>query len=169
MTRPIRVGALLAMTCALVLGSAGEDRAAPRYLVVPLGLDRYVPAPLDNPITTEKIALGRRLFFEEKLSKDGRTSCATCHQPPRRFTDGRRLARGVFDREGRRNTPSILNRAYGGSAFWDGRAATLEDQVRAAITGDRHLGLPTRISTTPASHGATDASGSRPRRNHRKG
>ena len=59
----------------------------------------------------------------------------------RRFTDGRRLARGVFGREGRRNTPSIVNRAYGGSAFWDGRAATLEDQVRAAVTGERDLGL----------------------------
>jgi cytochrome c peroxidase len=51
------------------------------------------------------------------------------------------LARGVFGREGPRNTPSILNRAYGESAFWDGRAATLEDQVRAAVTGDRDLGL----------------------------
>lgn len=140
MTRPIRIGALLAMTSALVLGSSGEDRGAPRSLAVPAGLDRYVPAPVNNPFTPEKIALGRRLFSEKKLSQDGRTSCATCHQPSRRFADGRRLARGVFGREGRRNTPSILNRAYGRSAFWDGRAETLEDQVRGAITGERDLG-----------------------------
>lgn len=114
---------------------------ASRNLEVPLGLDRYVPAPPDNPITADKIALGRRLFFDARLSKDGRTACATCHQPSRGFSDGRRLARGVFGRDGRRNTPSILNRAYGQSAFWDGRAATLEDQVRAAVTGDRDLGL----------------------------
>jgi cytochrome c peroxidase len=90
------MGALFAIACALVIGSAGEDRGAPRILVVPLGLDRYVPVPPDNPITAEKIALGRRLFSDVRLSKDGRTSCATCHQPGRRFTDGRRLARGVF-------------------------------------------------------------------------
>ena len=128
------------MTSALILGSAGEDRGAPRNLKVPMGLDRYMPVPLDNPITPEKVALGRRLFFDKRLSKDGRTSCATCHQPSRRFTDGRRLARGVFGGEGRRNTPSILNRVYGRSLFWDGRAATLEDQVRGAITGERDLG-----------------------------
>jgi len=140
MMRPICMGVLLAMTSALTLGSAGEDRSAPRILEVPIGLDQYLPVPLDNPITLEKIALGRRLFFDKRLSKDGRTSCATCHRPSLRFTDGRRLARGVFDREGRRNTPSILNRVYGRSLFWDGRAATLEDQVRAAITGERDLG-----------------------------
>jgi len=140
MTRPT-LGLLLALGCAPALGVAGADPTVPRNLDVPTGLDRYVPVPLDNPITPEKVTLGRRLFFDERLSKDGRTSCATCHQPARRFTDGRVLPRGVFGREGRRNTPSILNRVYGRSAFWDGRAATLEDQVRAAVTGDRDLGL----------------------------
>jgi cytochrome c peroxidase len=91
-------------------------------------------------MTPEKAALGRRLFSDKRLSKDGRTSCATCHQQSRHFTDGRRLARGVFGREGRRNTPSILNRVYGQSLFWDGRAATLEDQAHGAITGERDLG-----------------------------
>ena len=134
------LGLLAALSCAPALGVAGLDRLA-RKLEVPIGLDRYLPAPAGNPITPDKIALGRRLFFDERLSRDGRTSCATCHQPSRRFTDGRRLPLGVFGREGRRNTPTILNRAYGGSAFWDGRAATLEDQVRVALTGTRDLGL----------------------------
>jgi len=136
-----RAGVLLALTCVSTIVSGGADPSVPENLDVPLGLDRYVPAPSDNPITSGKVALGRQLFFETRLSRDGRTSCATCHQPARRFTDGRRLARGVFGREGRRNTPSILNRAYGVTAFWDGRAPTLEDQVRAAVTGERDLGL----------------------------
>jgi cytochrome c peroxidase len=151
---PMRIGVLFAITCTLMLGSAGENRGASRNLEVPIGLDRYVPVPLDNRITPEKIALGRRLFFDESLSKDGRTSCATCHQPSRRFTDGRRLARGVFGREGRRNTPSLLNRAYGQSAFWDGRATTLEDQVRAALTGERDLGLTMEEAVTRVSREA---------------
>jgi cytochrome c peroxidase len=82
------------------------------------------------------------LFFEPRLSADGRTSCATCHQPARAFTDGRRLPRGAFGRAGRRNVPSILNRAYGASGFWDGRAASLEAQVRIAAAADVDLGLP---------------------------
>jgi cytochrome c peroxidase len=138
--RGLALGVFVALSCATTLGFAGST--GPVWtLEVPLGLDRYVPAPAENPITREKIALGRRLFSDERLSKDGRTSCSTCHQPSRRFTDGLVRARGVFGREGRRNTPTILNRAYGQSAFWDGRAETLEDQVRSAITGDRDLGL----------------------------
>jgi cytochrome c peroxidase len=137
----ISCAVLIALAYSSALGLARDDGRAPWSPAVPIGLDRYVPAPSDNPITAQKVALGRQLFFETQLSKDGRTSCATCHQPARRFTDGRRLARGVFGREGRRNTPSILNRAYGLSAFWDGRAATLEDQVRAAVAGEQDLGL----------------------------
>lgn len=115
-------------------------------VVPPLGLDLYLPAPPDNPITAEKLALGRRLFADERLSADGRTSCASCHQRERAFTDGRRVARGVFGRTGRRNVPSILNRAYGTSFAWDGRAATLEDQVRRAIVGNRDLGLSVAVA-----------------------
>jgi len=141
MTRSLPIGLLVALTYVSAAGSGGAERTAPRILDVPIGLDRYVPAPADNPITPEKIALGRRLFFDTALSKDGRTACASCHRPSRHFTDGRRVSRGVFGREGQRNTPSILNRAYGQSGFWDGRARTLEDQVRAAVAGDRDLGL----------------------------
>jgi cytochrome c peroxidase len=121
-----------------VLASHNESHP----VAIPIGLDRYLPAPDDNAITAEKILLGRRLFVDRRLSADGRTACATCHQPARRFTDGRRVARGVFGRDGTRNTPTLLNRAYGESAFWDGRAASLEDQVRIALGGERDLGVP---------------------------
>jgi cytochrome c peroxidase len=139
------------MVTALAVGASEVGRGRSLDVDVPIGLDRYVPVPPDNPITPEKTALGRRLFFETRLSGDGRTSCATCHQPSRRFTDGRVLARGVFGREGRRNTPTILNRAYGQSAFWDGRAETLEDQVRAALTSDRDLGVSMQEAVTRVS------------------
>jgi len=119
-------------------------RSSGPALAVPIGLDLYVPAPSDNPITPDKIALGRRLFFDRRLSRDGRTSCATCHHPDRAFSDGRRLPRGVHRRTGRRNTPSLLNRAYGTLFFWDGRASSLEDQVRIALEGQSDLDLPAR-------------------------
>ena len=126
-------------------------------LMPPLGLDVYLPAPPDNPITAEKLALGERLFAEERLSADGRTSCVSCHQPERAFTDGRRVSRGVFGRGGRRNVPSILNRGYGTTFFWDGRAATIEDQVGQAIAGRQDLGLPVSVAAERLSRDATYA------------
>jgi cytochrome c peroxidase len=131
-----------------------EDVSA-RPVVPPLGLDLYLPAPSDNPITAEKLALGERLFAEARLSADGRTSCATCHQPERAFTDGRRTARGVFGRTGRRNAPSILNRAYGTAFSWDGRFGTIEDQVQEAIANSQDLGLPVSVAAARLSDDAT--------------
>jgi cytochrome c peroxidase len=126
-------------------------------IVPPLGLDLYLPAPPDNPITAEKLALGRRLFKEQRLSADGRTSCASCHQEERAFTDGRRVSRGAFGRSGRRNVPSILNRAYGTALAWDGSVATIEDQVGRAISGSRDLGLPVPVAAERLSHDAAYA------------
>jgi cytochrome c peroxidase len=136
--------------------AASQSEDPPGFPVVPpLGLDRYLPAPPDNPITAEKVALGRRLFADERLSADGRTSCASCHQRERAFTDGLRVARGVFGRRGRRNVPSILNRAYGTAFSWDGRAATLEDQIRRAISGEQDLGLSVEVAAKRLSQSAT--------------
>ena len=136
MARRVLVIAAVAVCAAI---GAGADSS--RALAVPRGLDLYVPAPPENPITTAKLALGRRLFFERRLSGDGRTACATCHQPSRAFTDGLPVPIGVHGRSGRRNTPSLLNRAYGRRFFWDGRAATLEEQVTAALEGPTDLDL----------------------------
>jgi cytochrome c peroxidase len=133
---------LIRLVAILAIGSSVLASGAAPMVSVPLGLDLYVPAPAENPITREKIALGRRLFFERRLSRDGRTACASCHEPARAFADGRRLPVGVHRRAGRRNAPSLLNRAYGTRFFWDGRAATLEDQVRIALAGERDLDLP---------------------------
>src|SRR6266853_1070780 len=109
------------MTFAAALNAAG-----PR---LPLGLDLYRPVPEDNRLTPAKIALGRRLFNDRRLSRDGSLSCAGCHDPRRAFMDGRRVAQGVDGARGQRNVPSIVNRAWGASFFLDGRAVTLEQQV----------------------------------------
>jgi cytochrome c peroxidase len=88
--------------------------------------DMVMRVPPDNPITEAKAALGRRLFFDRLLSNDRSVSCATCHDPARAFTDERPLAVGVFGRVGKRHSPSLVNRGFGRTQFWDGRAATLE-------------------------------------------
>jgi cytochrome c peroxidase len=120
----------------------GAAAAAAAGITVPLGLDSYLPAPENNPITAEKAALGRALFFDKTLSRDGSVSCATCHLPGRAFTDDKPVAVGVAGRKGTRRTPAILNRGYGRRFFWDGSAATLEEQVLKPIENPVEMDLP---------------------------
>jgi cytochrome c peroxidase len=107
----------------------------------PLGLDLYMPVPESNPLTSSKIALGRRLFFDKRLSRDGTLACASCHNPKLAFSDGRTLPRGVGGVEGTRNAPAIINRGYGRTFFWDGRAKSLEHQVLEPILNPKELAL----------------------------
>lgn len=107
------------------------------------GLDGFGPmrVPESNPLTPEKVARGRELFFDTRLSASGTLSCATCHDPARAFTDGRAVARGINDAVGTRNTPTLVNAGYGRTFFWDGRAETLEAQVLGPIVNPKELGL----------------------------
>ena len=66
----------------------------------PLGLDMYMPVPEANPLTHDKVALGRKLFFDKRLSRDGTLACASCHDPQRGFSDARAVARGINGAEG---------------------------------------------------------------------
>lgn len=91
--------------------------------------------------TPQRIALGRTLFFDPRLSGDGRISCASCHQPERAFSDGEALAKGIGGRHGTRNAPSLLNAAYNASQFWDGRQPTLEAQALDPFSNAREHGL----------------------------
>lgn len=111
-------------------------------LVIPLGLDLYMPVPEDNPVTPEKIELGRRLFFDRRLSRDSSVSCSSCHDPERAFSDGRAFAVGVFQRKGRRNSPAVINRGYGRVFFWDARSSSLEEQVLKPIQDPDEMDLP---------------------------
>ncbi len=100
-----------------------------------------MPVPEDNPLTSEKIALGRKLFQDRRLSRDKKVACASCHDPQRAFTDGRTVAVGVFGRKGTRSVPSLVNRGYGLSFFWDGRTQTLEEQVLKPIQDPNEMDM----------------------------
>jgi cytochrome c peroxidase len=129
----------IAILCAAaVVLSAAAHAAGPR---LPLGLDLYRPVPNDNRLTPAKIALGRRLFFDRRLSRDGSLSCAGCHDPKRALTDGRVVAQGVGGAMGNRNTPIIVNRAWGDGFFFDGRAATLEQLALQPFLNPAELGM----------------------------
>ena len=110
--------------------------------VIPLGLDLYMPVPENNPITPEKIELGRQLFNDRRLSRDHTLACSSCHDPDRAFSSPEPLAPGVFGRRGRRHAPALLNRGWGRAFFWDGRAATLEEQVVQPIADRNEMDLP---------------------------
>jgi cytochrome c peroxidase len=110
-------------------------------ITIPLGLDLYLPVPEANPLTVEKIELGRRLFNDRRLSRDQSIACSTCHQPKRAFSDGRAIAVGVAGRTGKRNAPALINRGYGRAFFWDGRSASLEEQVLKPIQDPNEMDL----------------------------
>lgn len=89
--------------------------------------------PADNPLTKEKIALGRLLFFDKRLSRNETVSCATCHVPAFAFTDQKTVSEGVEGRKTQRNSPSLLNSAYLKTVMFDAHLTSLELQVIAPI------------------------------------
>ena len=105
-----------------------------------LGFSTSPVAPADNPVTAEKIQLGRRLFFDPVLSHDSTVACASCHRPESAFASNDKVAIGIAGRKGTRNAPSVLNRGYGEVFSWDGRAETLESQVAGPLTNENELG-----------------------------
>ncbi len=107
---------------------------------IPSGLARNRVAPVDNELLPERVRLGRKLFFDPLLSADGTVACASCHDPQHGFASAEPRAVGIHGKVGTRNAPSLLNRAYGSSFFWDGRTATLEAQALEPIVNPVELG-----------------------------
>lgn len=106
----------------------------PDFPIIPAHLPS-VPVPADNPMTPAKVDLGRHLFYDKQLSRDGTVACASCHRQEVAFSDGPNMVSiGVNDARGQRNTPMIVNAAYRRTQFWDGRAATLEAQAMGAFS-----------------------------------
>jgi cytochrome c peroxidase len=101
-----------------------------------------MPAPRNNPLTPEKVALGQMLFFDPRLSGSGAISCATCHNPALGWSDAQPTGLGHMGGRLGRHTPTILNVAYGEPYFWDGRAATLEDQAKGPLTSAAEMNMP---------------------------
>ena len=117
-------------------------------------------APAADPVTTEKVALGKRLFFDTRLSEDGWISCASCHDPAHGFSDPRRLSVGMLAQRGKRHAPTLLGRGFGASQFWDGRAPSLEEQVLQPILNPEEMGMTMeavlqRLHQDPAFRGLT--------------
>jgi cytochrome c peroxidase len=121
--------------------SAGPAPGPLEQVGAPVAATRAA-VPADNPQTSEKVALGQRLFFDRRLSVDGTVACGSCHQPARAFTDGRAASVGIQGRQGERNAPTILNALYNRTMFWDGRAVTFEDQAALPILNPSEMGQP---------------------------
>jgi cytochrome c peroxidase len=118
----------------LAVGGPTDEQPLPK----PLGA---VPAPASNPSTPAKVKLGRELFFDPRLSRTGKVSCATCHDPEKGYGNGERFGVGVDGKRGTRNVPGLLNVGYAGSLFWDGRAATLEEQALHPIENPAEMDM----------------------------
>lgn len=98
--------------------------------------------PEENPLTKEKIELGKLLYFDKRLSADDTVSCATCHDPQKGFADGEMLAIGIKGQKGVRNSPTVVNTAFFDLQFWDGRASTLEEQAKQPLINPVEMGMP---------------------------
>ncbi|NGZ02136.1 MAG: cytochrome-c peroxidase [Nitrospira sp. WS238] len=121
----ILTGVFILGTAAAIPAGAGE----PVQLPTIQGLeDPNTFVPEDNPLTKEKVELGRLLFFDKRLSKNDTIACASCHMAKKGFTDGMPVSTGIKGLKGGRSAPVSFNRVYSKAQFWDGRAATLEDQ-----------------------------------------
>lgn len=126
----------------------------PIAIKAPLGLPP-VPIPADNPPTEETVFLGRKLFFDKLFSRDNKVSCASCHDPKFGFADPRPVSLGFNDLKGTRNAPTVLNSAYSETQFWDGRAATLEEQAAGPVPNPVEFahslaGVVRKLSADPA-------------------
>ncbi len=107
---------------------SSKPTGTPVTIATPLGLPT-VPIPVHNPVTADAIALGRKLFYDRRLSNQSTLSCASCHLPSHDFSDPHRISLGFHGAHGTRHAPTLFNAAYLPSQFWDGRAASLEAQV----------------------------------------
>jgi cytochrome c peroxidase len=126
----VPVVAAAAVAAAAVLGACSH-KADP--LAPPLGLTKLeLVLPADDPLTVDKVELGKTLFFDPRLSASGKMSCATCHPPAKAWADGERFSTKDDGKPNTRNTPSVLNVGYLKKLYWDGRSPTLEANVLAA-------------------------------------
>lgn len=121
---------------ALVLGT-GAAQAAGNWQALP---DR-APEPADNPTTVAKVELGKMLYFDPRFSSTGSVSCFSCHNVMEGGDDHMPTSIGVHGQKGGRNAPTVWNAAFHSAQFWDGRAATLEDQAKGPPVNPIEMGM----------------------------
>ncbi len=151
--RPVKLLVVLALAAAIgALLATEPTRAfsappatdAPVGIKVPLGIPTDVVAsmiPVDNPMTPQKIELGRELFFDKRLSDDRTVSCATCHDPATALTTADPVSIGIRSQKTARNAPTVFNSMFNEVQFWDGRAASLEEQSKGPLTNALEMGM----------------------------
>ncbi|MDH4239450.1 MAG: cytochrome-c peroxidase [Phycisphaerae bacterium] len=152
---------LLAAPVILVAGVQGEEPLTP---ITSVGIHSLGPVPLDNlappavppgnPQTSDKILLGKKLYFDTRLSRDNTISCATCHDPAKGWSDAGPTSKGIKDQLGGRRSPPVSNAAYNLLQFWDGRAPSLEEQAKGPIEnpvemGNTHTEMLRTVSDIP--------------------
>ena len=126
----------------VIVGTASASADYSQYRDFFEPIPAIPPIPAHNSMTTEKIELGKFLFFEPRISASGVISCATCHNPALGYTDRIPRATGHDGQIGERNTPTVLNSGFFGAQFWDGRADTLEEQALGPIEAEIEMAMP---------------------------
>ncbi|QDT47247.1 Cytochrome c551 peroxidase precursor [Symmachiella dynata] len=126
--------------------SEGEGVSAEATEPASLGITPPLPsqtrAPTDNPTTPAKVELGKKLFFDPRLSLTGTVSCNSCHNIMEGGDDGRPSSMGIHGRLGPRNAPTVWNSVFQASQFWDGRSPSLEDQAKGPVVASPEMGMP---------------------------
>ncbi len=123
-----------------------EGELVPPLDDLPLGLDIFeARIPADNELrgsaAVARVELGRHLFFDKRISKDNTVSCASCHDPERGWSNGDAVATGIAGQKGARSAPTVINRLFSQAQFWDGRAASLEEQALGPISNPIEMGM----------------------------
>lgn len=133
---------LILIGATLLISSCRSDKISrsvtPYQLEIPSHFPD-MPIPADNPMTVEGVELGRKLFYDKKLSRDNSISCASCHSPENAFSDPNQFSEGVDGQIGTRNSMALINLGWQTSFFWDGRSETLEEQILVPVTDPHEM------------------------------
>ncbi len=137
----------IAAVCAALLAGAACKKSEPQVTVDPARLQVFktLPAMMDsasNPITEQKVALGRMLYYEPRMSEGQDISCNTCHALTKYGVDNEAVSTGHKGQKGTRNAPTVYNAAGHFLQFWDGRAATVEEQAKGPILNPVEMAMP---------------------------
>jgi cytochrome c peroxidase len=132
-----KVARIAFLAAGLLAGGGAGAQGAVQWRPLPT----VAPAPADNPTTPAKVSLGKMLFFDPRLSSTGTVSCFSCHNVMEGGDDHRPVSIGVEAQRGGRNAPTVFNAAFLSVQFWDGRAATLEDQAKGPPANPIEMGM----------------------------
>ena len=146
-TFSLLAGTVVGLAAALAISTIGIDGASAAEAkkatarpaakkFPPLALLPAVAVPADNPMSPEKVELGKKLFFDSRLSGDGSSPCSVCHLPEQGWGDGGEISRGYPGTQHWRNSQTIYNSAFYNKLFWEGNVTSLEAQAPAAAEGN---------------------------------